>query len=90
MYFDRELQQWRPIPGGTQLGIPESNWSKPREMDIELKTEGGLKRFGKGLFQVMKDIGNSKEKRERDAEKRRNTLAGSISVPLGTSKHARR
>lgn len=91
MYFDYTLSEWRPIPSSTQMGIPEENWARLGEGKVEKeKKRDKLKKFGRNLILVVKDLGNLQEKRDTDNKKRKSKLAASVSAPLGTTRHGRR
>lgn len=90
MYFDHVLGEWRPIPSSTQMGVPEESWDDKKE-DTEGDEDSAkkrrkekLKKLGRGFVQVVKDLANPQEKKDRDDEERRANLLESISAPLGT------
>jgi hypothetical protein len=52
MYFNHEIGEWRSIPPGTQLDVPEENWNEVKEDNegggdsLKKLKRGKLKRLG--------------------------------------------
>lgn len=77
LYWNHELQEWRPIPG-----IKTDDPSDDSESDGSRRRRSKLKKRLKGILQVLKDLGNPADKKDKDDRERRRALRRSISGPV--------